>query len=108
MRSYLFDTEYNEESDEYMYLGRTKVNKRDTVVIKLYNNKSYWTTIYYIDEETGIIVKEMRRNSPGTLMYTTRKSLKFELNTVTDEDVKKIDYKTIYPDFRVTEIHYEA
>lgn len=102
--TFVFDFEYDEENDEYTYLGRTKVNGRNTVVVKVYNTQVYTTRIYYIDEETGIIVKEKNKENSDPLMYRTSHTLKFELDTVTDEDVEKIDYKTKYPDFEVVEI----
>ena len=105
-KSYFFDTEKNEENGEYFYLGQTKMNGRDTVVIKIYDSSVYTMRVYYIDKATGLIVKEKYKKS-DMLMYTTRRTLEFEINTVTDNDVEKIDYKTRYPDFNVVEFEIE-
>lgn len=70
---------------KYKFLGRTTINNRSTVVIKLYHelNKEY----YYIDEDTGIIIKIVYKG----LFHSSADTKNIVFNKVTNNDILKPD-----------------
>lgn len=80
---------------EYKYIGITKLNNRDTIVVKTITRKnpiSSFEINYYIDKETGVIVK--RKEIEKFLFISTSvreldRGVQFD--TVTSEDVAKPD-----------------
>lgn len=84
----------NQEGVEY--IGKTKINDRDTIVLKIQQNWKYKEFIY-IDKETGIISKHIMK----TLFVTLTNTAEIKMNVVKDDDVKFIDYTSKYPDFTV-------
>ena len=80
---------------EYKYIGVTKLNNRDTIVVKTISKKDSLSNLeikYYIDKETGVIVK--RKEIEKFLFISTSvrdfdRGIQFD--TVTSEDVAKPD-----------------
>lgn len=87
--SNIYNTEIN-----FKYLGIIAFNDRETLVTKTYstNNLNSYENKYYIDKETGVIVK--RIDIQKTAFITTSlqefdRGIKFDV--VTDEDISKPD-----------------
>lgn len=80
---------------EYKYIGIAKLNGRDTIVIKTIakkNSLSNFEIKYYIDKETGVIVKRKEINKflfVSTSVKDFDRGIKFDI--VTSEDVAKPD-----------------
>ena len=89
------------DSNYFKYLGKTKINDRDVIAIKIREDEKFMKEIFYIDEETGIVIKNVVKLSFITLEEETRE---FEIGNVTDEDVAWIDFETEYPDFEYIEM----
>lgn len=92
------DTDYSYSLDNFNYefVETTQINGRDTVVIRTEDDDC--ETLIYVDVETGVHVQEISTYEDGSVTeyYTV-----FEIGSVTNEDVKEIDYKKLYPDYTV-------
>jgi hypothetical protein len=97
-QSSLYDVDYY--YDIFKYLGRTTINGRDSIVIKLQKKGQPIKQIVYIDVETGLITKLVEKN----ILFRNITNTEIKLGVVTDQDVTFIDYGTIYPDFRYVEM----
>lgn len=87
--SNIYNTEIN-----FKYLGMIIFNDRETLVVKTYstNNLNSYQNIYYIDKESGVIVK--RIDIQKIAFITTKiqefdRGIKFDI--VTDKDISKPD-----------------
>ena len=94
INSYLPDVaEYDSNKIEnytYTFLGKTKINDRDTLVAKFLDcDRKFHKKLFYIDEETGFIVKEIDKEFP---FKTNEYVFEFKTGVVTDEDVKELNY----------------
>ncbi len=82
----LKDTLLNELNDslqyQYKYCGKELVNEINCIKISLTNNENNENYNYYIDETTGYIVQYENESSKNKEIY------KYELNSVTDEQIK--------------------
>lgn len=85
-----------EDSNLVEYLGKTKIDERNVVVIKLQEEWNY-KEIFFIDEETGIVLKHITK----TPLLTLTDVAEIKVGSVKDEDVEFIDYKVKYPEFKV-------
>ena len=81
------------------YLGKTKIDDRNVIVILLERNDVVKEFIY-IDEETGFILKHITKNP--LVQYVSETKIKVDF--VTDDEVKMIDYEKEYPNYKVTDM----
>lgn len=81
------------------YLGKTKIDDRNVIVVLLERNDMVKELIY-IDEETGFIIKHITKNP--FVQYTSEAEIK--VGNVTDDDVKFIDYEKEYPNYKVVDV----
>lgn len=90
-----YSTIYDKENFEFEYKGIMKLNDRDTYVVRTIakdNIFSIFEIKYYIDKETGVIVK---RSEIEKFAFLTKnisqydRGIKFDI--VTEEDVKRPD-----------------
>lgn len=89
-------------SDTYIklvYLGKTKIDDRNVIAVLLERNDRV-KELLYIDEETGFILKHITKSIFTN--YTTETQIK--VGSVTDDDVRFIDYEKDYPDFKVVDM----
>ena len=82
----------NEElfNTDYEYMGMKKVDNRDTILVKVWNKKSakvFNSTIFYVDEITGLITKRIDYNTLGLIKIETDRNVK--LDSVLDADIEK-------------------
>lgn len=76
----------NEKNLKYKYLGETKIADRNVICIKLHNN--FYSEYYYIDSETGLILKSKNKN---IFEKTITETKYITFNQVTNQDVEKPD-----------------
>lgn len=81
--------EFESDEYEYSYIGKTKVNDEPCIEVSLKNDSE--EKIYNISTKTGAIYKVEVYDSNKILKQTY--TANFEMNCVTDDDVKKPDLK---------------
>lgn len=81
------------------YLGKTKINNRNVIAVLL-ERKDMVKEFIYIDEETGFILKHISKNP--FIRYTSVAEI--EVGKVTDDDVRMIDYESVYPNYRIKDM----
>ena len=74
------------EGNQFEYLGETKYQYRDCIVIKI-TTKDGEEQLYYIDSEKGILLKHVMNhaNAISTILYN------MQYDVVTDENIEKPD-----------------
>lgn len=77
----------------FEYLGRKKIDGRTTVVVKVWDNDKLKIlgNKFYIDEETGLIIKTSDYSVFGIIVFKMTTDRNVRLDIVTDEDVKRPD-----------------
>ena len=95
----IYDTFDISESDGFEYLGKTFIDERPVIAIKL-DLSNFAKEYIYIDEETGLIAKHIMKSPFIKITNITE----IKPGIVTDEDVAFIDYETEYPDYRIVEM----
>ena len=88
----------NENFNYFKFLGKTTVNDRNVIAVKLNKDQNFVKNILYIDEETGIIVKDI--SSLLKLKAEEYNVLDMKIGEVTDEDISI----TISPDYEVIQM----
>lgn len=79
--------------NEFKYLGEKEINNRKTIIVQVSAN--YATTKFYIDKDTGLIMKRIDFYCFGLQKVTCDRNVKLDI--VTDEDIKEpntSEYKT--------------
>ncbi len=101
-------TIYNtEDNNNFKYLGKVIYNNRLTLVVKTASNYnlSTYENKYYIDEETGVIVK---RNDIKKMTFITTDLQEFDrgikFDVVTDVDISRPDLQ----DFSITQCTFPS
>ena len=76
---------------EFKYLGKKQVNGRDTILVKVWNKDGFEmdSTKFYIDEETGLIMRRVDYTALGFIKIDCNRNVKMDI--VTDEDIQKPD-----------------
>lgn len=86
-------TLYDTSNFDFKYIGKTQINNRNTIVAKSIDNTNPLSIVemkYYIDEETGIVVK--RTDTYKCLIISTKSTTSdrgIEFNTVSDTKIAK-------------------
>ncbi len=83
----------NEEvfNTEFKYLGEKQLEGRDTILVKVWNRDWFEidSTKFYIDKETGLIIRRVDYNALGFIKIDCDRNVKMDV--VTDEDIQKPD-----------------
>lgn len=76
---------------EFKYLGKKQVNGRDTILVKVWNKDGFEmdSTKFYIDEETGLIMRRVDYTALGFIKIDCDRNVKMDV--VTDEDIQRPD-----------------
>ena len=76
---------------DFKYLGEKQVDGRDTIVVKVWNKDwvSVDSTKFYIDKETGLIMRRVDYTALGFLKIDCNRNVKMDV--VTDEDIQRPD-----------------
>ena len=76
---------------EFKYLGKKQVNGRDTILVKVWNKDGFEmdSTKFYIDEETGLIMRRVDYTALGFIKIDCNRNVKMDI--VTDEDIQRPD-----------------
>ena len=74
---------------EFKYLGKKQVNGRDTILVKVWNKDGFEmdSTKFYIDEETGLIMRRVDYTALGFIKIDCNRNVKMDI--VTDEDIQR-------------------
>lgn len=80
----VFDTDFE-------YMGIRKFKGRETILVKVWNKKSSKlnATIFYIDKDTGLIMRRIDYSALGFIKIDCDRNVKLDI--VTDADVQKPD-----------------
>ena len=82
LKNDLLDKLNNTTKYDYTFAGKEKINEINCIKISLINNENNENCNYYIDENAGYIVQYENESSKNKEIY------KYELNSVTDEQIK--------------------
>lgn len=76
---------------DFKYLGEKQVDGRDTIIVKVWNKDwvSVDSTKFYIDKETGLIMRRIDYSALGFIKIDCDRNVKMDI--VTDEDVARPD-----------------
>ena len=76
---------------DFKYLGEKQVDGRDTIIVKVWNKDwvSVDSTKFYIDKETGLIMRRVDYTALGFLKIDCNRNVKMDV--VTDEDIQRPD-----------------
>lgn len=76
---------------EFKYLGKKQVNGRDTILVKVWNKDGFEmdSTKFYIDEETGLIMRRVDYTALGFIKIDC--DSKVQMDLVTDQDIQRPD-----------------
>lgn len=76
---------------DFKYLGEKQVDGRDTIIVKVWNKDwvSVDSTKFYIDKETGLIMRRIDYAALGFIRIDCDRNVKMDI--VTDEDVARPD-----------------
>ncbi len=76
---------------DFKYLGEKQVDGRDTIIVKVWNKDgiSVDSTKFYIDKETGLIMRRVDYAALGFIKIDCDRNVKMDI--VTDEDVARPD-----------------
>ena len=74
---------------DYEYLGEEEIDGRNTIIVKVWNKDGLKinSTKYYIDKETGLIIKRVDYMTLGLVKIICDRNIK--MDTVTDADVER-------------------
>lgn len=74
---------------DYEYLGEKEIDGRTTIIVKVWNkdNLKINSTKYYIDKETGLVIKRIDYMTLGLIKIISDRNIK--MDTVTDADVER-------------------
>ena len=92
-----YSTIYDTENFEFKYKGITKINDRDTLVVETDSKIDSSLKIkYYIDKQTGVIVK---RTEFDKVLFLTKDKKEYDrgirFDVVTDENIKEPDLTNV-------------
>lgn len=78
-------------STEFKYLGEKQVDGRDTILVKVWNRDGFEvdSTKFYIDKETGLIMRRVDYAALGFIKINCNRNVKMDV--VTDEDIQRPD-----------------
>ena len=78
-------------STEFKYLGEKQVDGRDTILVKVWNKNAFEvdSTKFYIDKETGLIMRRVDYAGLGFIKIDCDRNVKMDI--VTDEDIQRPD-----------------
>ena len=73
----------------FEYLGEKKYNERTTILVQVWNkdNTKVNPTIFYIDKDTGLIMKRIDYSAMGLIKLECNRNVK--LDVVTDKEVER-------------------
>ena len=73
----------------FEYLGEKKYNERTTILVQGWNkdNTKVNPTIFYIDKDTGLIMKRIDYSAMGLIKLECNRNVK--LDVVTDKEVER-------------------
>ena len=76
---------------DFKYLGEKQVDGRDTIIVKVWNKDwvSVDSTKFYIDKETGFIMRRVDYTALGFFKIDGNRKVKMDV--VTDEDIQRPD-----------------
>lgn len=76
---------------DFKYLGEKQIDGRDTIIVKVWNKDwvSIDSTKFYIDKETGLIMRRIDYSALGFIKIDCNRNVKMDV--VTDEDVARPD-----------------
>ena len=76
---------------DFKYLGEKQVDGRDTVIVKVWNKDwvSVDSTKFYIDKDTGLIMRRVDYSALGFIKIDCNRNVKMDI--VTDEDIQRPD-----------------
>lgn len=76
---------------DFEYLGEKQVDGRDTIIVKVWNKDwvSVDSTKFYIDKETGLIMRRIDYSALGFIKIDCDRNVKLDI--VTDEDIQRPD-----------------
>lgn len=75
---------------DFEYMGRRKINNRKTILVKVWNKESLkicYPIIFYIDEDTGLIMKRIDYTTMGFVKIECDRNIK--LDVVSEENVER-------------------
>lgn len=74
---------------DFEYLGEKQYNGRSTILVQVWNkdNIKVNSTIFYIDKDTGLIMRRIDYNTMGLIKLDCNRNVK--LDVVTDKDVER-------------------
>lgn len=92
-----YSTIYDTENFEFKYKGITKINDRDTLIVETDSKIDSSLKIkYYIDKQTGVIVK---RTEFDKVLFLTKDKKEYDrgirFDVVTDENIKEPDLTNV-------------
>ena len=92
-----YSTIYDTENFDFKYKGITKINDRDTLVVETDSKIDSSLKIkYYIDKQTGVIVK---RTEFDKVLFLTKDKKEYDrgirFDVVTDENIKEPDLTNV-------------
>ncbi len=83
----------------FEYMGEKAYEGRTTILVKVWNQDSLKinSTIFYIDKETGLIMRRIDYTALGFLKMDCNRNVKFDI--VTDNDIQKPNLEEYDSDF---------
>lgn len=74
---------------DFKYLGEKQIDGRDTIIVKVWNRDVFEvnSTKFYIDKETGLIVRRVDYAVLGLIKIDCDRNVKMDV--VTDEDIQR-------------------
>ena len=92
-----YSTIYDTENFDFKYKGITKINDRDTLIVETDSKIDSSLKIkYYIDKQTGVIVK---RTEFDKVLFLTKDKKEYDrgirFDVVTDENIKEPDLTNV-------------
>lgn len=76
---------------DFKYLGEKQVDSRDIILVKVWNRDGFEvdSTKFYIDKETGLIMRRVDYTALGFIKIDCDRNVKMDI--VTDEDIQRPD-----------------
>lgn len=94
---YGYDLSDLEDYEEFKHLGNTTLDGRECIVIFLMSKNSKVREIVYVDKETGLISKHIKKTLFRTITDVTK------ISVLKDENFM-IDAEITYPNYKVVEL----
>lgn len=84
---------------DFEYMGEKTYEGRTTILVKVWNQDSLKinSTIFYIDKETGLIMRRIDYTALGFLKMDCNRNVKFDI--VTDNDIQRPNLEEYDSDF---------